>query len=183
MIHALRDNDTYEKQCIQKAIKNNTLYKRYRWLFVENGRDPNVVYNIPITVVSKQPDTECIIQLNIDKTEIIDTFSGINSFKRKYQIGNHRIRSLIDNNTIYDNSYFIKLANCSKELLDNYTNQIETRTSKKAKIIKQINPLTNEVVLFKSMTDVNIKCGITNKTLSKIIKDKVTFKGFKWEFC
>ena len=182
MIYALRDNDTFEKQSIQKAIKNNTLYKGYRWLFVENGKDFNVVNNIQPTTLSKDPDTECIVQLNQNETEIIDTFSGVNSFKRKYQVGNQRIRSLVNNHTLYDDSYFIKLSDCKKELLDNYTKPIDTRTSKKAKVIKQINQSTQEIVLYKSITEASIKCGFTNKTLTQSIKDKTLLKGYKWEY-
>lgn len=171
-----------KKQSIQKAIKNNTLYKGFRWLFVENGKDFNLVNNIQPTVLSKDPDTECIVQLNEDETEIIDTFSCVNSFKRKYQVGNQRIRSLINNHILYDNSYFIKLSDCKKELLDNYTKPIDTRTSKKAKVIKQINQSTQEIVLFKSITEASIKCGFTNKTLTDSIKNKTLLKGYKWEY-
>ena len=34
------------KQNVQKAIKENTLYKGFRWKFLELGQDPNIVHNI-----------------------------------------------------------------------------------------------------------------------------------------
>lgn len=52
MIHVLHDNKTYDKQAILNAIKNNTIYKGFRWLFVEHNQNPGVVNDIKETVVS-----------------------------------------------------------------------------------------------------------------------------------
>lgn len=94
MIHVLHDNKTYDKtydkQAILNAIKNNTIYKGFRWLFVEHNQNPGVVNDIKETVVSNQPETHIIIQLNKDKNVIINSFNSIKKIKQEFKIGDRK---------------------------------------------------------------------------------------------
>ena len=50
------------------------------------------------------------------------------------------------------------------------------------KSIKQINPITNEVVIFKSLKDVQTHLGISHSTVHNAIKKKYLHCGFLWEY-
>jgi hypothetical protein len=184
MIHLLRSNLDYEKKSIQNACKDNTIYKGFRWLFVENGRNPNIVYNIKYTVISKQSSDTCIIQLNIDKSKIIDTFEGVNAFKRKYNMGNNRLYKIIKDKALFSNSYFVYFKDCPKILLDEYkiNNTINIKTTSRAKSVKRINDITKEETIFRCITDIVTQCGISNLTLTNAIKNKLIVKGYKYQY-
>jgi hypothetical protein len=85
MVYALRcpDNKGCQKTGIQFAVKNNSIYKGYRWNFVENGEDPNIS-KISETNVLKNPSIiNTIIELNSTKTEILDTYNTKDKILKK----------------------------------------------------------------------------------------------------
>jgi hypothetical protein len=180
MIQVLRENSGYEKHSIQNSIKNNTIYKRSRWLFVEHNQNPNIVNDIKPTVNSVQPENNYIVKINLDQTEILDFLTGIGQMRVKYNLGNAKIKSILESPIIFDNAYFMRITQCPKHLLDNY--ELPIKASKKAQSIKQININTGEETIYKSKTDVYIKTGITMKKLVSIIEKKDIILESKWEY-
>jgi phage anti-repressor protein len=180
MIHVLRENTNYEKASIQRAIKNNLIYKGSRWLFVEHNQNQNIVNNIKETVSSNQPENNYILKVNLDQTEIVECFRGITEIRSKYKIGNQKIYSIIDNKTAFDNSYFMKITECPEDLLKNF--ELPTKWSKKAKSIKSTNINNNKTTIYKSITEVCVKTGIGYKKLENIINDKKIINECKWEY-
>ena len=179
MIQVLRENSGYEKHSIQNSIKNNTIYKRSRWLFVEHNQNPNIVNDIKPTVNSVQPENNYIVKINLDQTEILDFLTGIGQMRVKYNLGNAKIKSILESPIIFDNAYFMRITQCPKHLLDNY--ELPIKASKKAQSIKQININTGEETIYKSKTDVYIKTGITMKKLVSIIENKDIILESRWQ--
>jgi phage anti-repressor protein len=187
MMFALRDTEhDYDKHSIQSAVKNNTIYKGYRWLFVEHGKDINIIKNIQPTFnpTKREPNLSVIVRVNHDKTEIIETYSGITKIKNKYKISLPRLHKIINENKLFDNSYFIKITECSNELLSKYkqNNQIAKRTSTKATPIKMCNIITKEEIFYKSISDATIKFGSNEKTITDSIKNKTILNGYIFEY-
>ena len=180
MIYALRENSGYDKQSIQKAIKNNTIYKKSRWLFVEHNQNPNIVNNIKDTVLCNQPEYNHIVKVNLEQTQIIQFLTGIGEMRSLYKIGNNKINQILENKLVFDNAYFIRVTDCPKNLLENYT--LPIKNSKKAKSIKSTNIHNNQIEIYKSITELNIKTGITYKKIKDIIKDKKIVNECKWEY-
>jgi len=180
MIQVLRENSGYEKHSIQNSIKNNTIYKRSRWLFVEHNQNPNIVNDIKPTVNSVQPENNYIVKINLDQTKILDFLTGIGQMRVKYNLGNAKIKSILESPIIFDNAYFMRITQCPKHLLDNY--ELPIKASKKAQSIKQININTGAETIYKSKTDVYIKTGITMKKLVSIIENKDIIIESKWEY-
>ena len=186
MIYALRDTQlNYVKQSIQKAIKNNTIYKGYRWMFVEHGCDPNIVVNIHPTVESRQTKLEIILQLNKDKTQIIESYHGVTLIKNKFKVSLPRLHKIIDDHLLFNDSYFIRIKDCPSELLNSYkqNNTLSMRSSSKSIKIKQINFQTNQEIIYKSLTECSIKFGSSEKTISDAIKNDNIVNGYKFSTC
>jgi hypothetical protein len=185
MIHVLKDNKTYDKQAIHNAIKNNTIYKGFRWLFVNHNENCNIVNDIKETVVSNQSETHIIVQLNKDKNEIINSFNSIKKMKQDFKIGDRRLHKTIDESLLYNDSYFIKLENCPQVLIDKYLsdgNKLASRTSPKSKPIKKTNDITKEETIYKSITEAALQSGTSDKSITDSIKNKKLLKGFNWEY-
>lgn len=98
------------------------------------------------------------------------------------QISQERLRKIIINGILYNNKYFIEYTACPQELLNAYDKPLNSKIHFKSKLIKQINPITNEFVIFKSLTEVNIRLGFVNTTIIDAIKNKHMVGGFLWEF-
>lgn len=176
MIYALRENNDYDKQSIQKAIKNNTIYKESRWLFVEHNQNPNIVNNIKDTVVNNQPEYNYIVKVNLEQTQIIQFLSGIGEMRSLYKIGNNKINLILENKTVFDDAYFMRVTDCPLQFT------LPIKSSKKAKSIKSTNIHNNQNEIYKSITELNIKTGITYKKIRDIIKDKKIINECKWEY-
>ena len=183
MIFALRDLTlNYDKHCIQKAAKCNTIYKGYRWLFVEHGDNFNIVKDIKPTVKSIQPELHVILQLNRDKTEIIESYHGITLIKEKFKVSLLRLNKIINQKLLFNDTFFIKINDCSPELLEKYKehNNISVRTSSKSKKVKQTNIQTNEEIIYKSITESSIKFGSGEKSIAHAIKTNTALNGYKF---
>jgi hypothetical protein len=183
MACVLRDpeNDGFQKTSIQLAIKNNHLYKGYRWSLVKSDIDPYKC-NLGPTVEMKEKKRTSIAQLNSSKTKIIDTFGTRTEITKKLKIGMPKMNSIIENGEKYSGYYYVELKDCPQTLLDNYDKPINKPTTKNQKQIKQINPTTKKEVIFNSLSDIYRKCGIADSTITKAIKNKEPYNGFLWEY-
>ena len=185
MIFALRDPlFNYDKHSIQKAVKMNTIYKRFRWMFVDHGHDINIIKDIQPTVTSRQSELNIILQLNNTKTEIIKNYHSITLIKNEFKVSLPRLHKIINQHLLFNDSFFIKIQECSPELVEKYekNNTFSVRTSSKSKKVKQINIKTNEEIIYKSITESSIKFGSSEKSITDSIKNNIILNGYKFEF-
>ena len=67
-------------------------------------------------------------------------------------------------------------------MINKYNKPINAKLSHNTKSIKQINPMTNEVVIFKSLHEISERLGISHSTIHKAIEKKHLHCGFLWEY-
>jgi prophage antirepressor-like protein len=185
MIYVLRcpENKGFQKSSIQKAIKENRIYKGFRWNFVEEDEDPNISKIDPTNEYnSKPPLIDTIIELNYNKTEITDSFYTKDYVALKYKIGKKRMKDIILNNELYNNHYYIEHNKCPQNLLDNYKNPINRIIPKHSKLIKQIHPITKESIIFNSLSEIYTKFGIASKTIIDSLENNTICNGFIWQY-
>jgi phage anti-repressor protein len=175
-----KDGLKYGKHAIQKAAEKNTIYRNLRWKFVEHGQDPNIVKDVKPTQESRKIEDNMIVQLNNDKSSLIHIYYGITEAREKLNISRLRLYKIIENQTLFNDSYFVKLNDCPKELLENTETPI--RTSAKSKSIKVTNIISKKEIIYKSMTEATIEFGSNHKRISNAIKDKKIINGYKIEY-
>jgi len=185
MIYLLRclDNKGFQKSGIHNAIKKNRIYKGYRWMYLKMDEDPKQII-IPETnkYKNKAPIRDSILELNTEKTDILDSFSTKDILAKKLKIGKERMKRIIHNNEKYDEKYYIEYNKCPQELLNKYDKPINRVIPTHSKLIKQINPITNEFIIFNSLNEISIRFGYGSNTIINAIKSKKTYCGFLWEF-
>jgi hypothetical protein len=184
MIYALRcpDNKGCQKTGIQFAIKNNSIYKDYRWNFVNEGEDPNISKVSETKIINKPRTINTIIELNNTKTEVLNTYYTKKLILQKYKISKKILINIIKDNKLYDDKYFIEYHKCPQDLLDKYDKPINRLKSVKSKAIKQIHPITKTEVIFNTFTEISNKFGICAKTIQNAIDSKSAYYGFIWEY-
>lgn len=70
----MKEDNQIRRPSINKAINENTIYKGYRWSYVNRDLDPNIIHNIDETKETKIQNVGYIAKLNKDKTEIINVY-------------------------------------------------------------------------------------------------------------
>jgi hypothetical protein len=173
--------NTFSETGIRDAIKKNTIYKKYRWIIVDNDKDPNIVHNIQPTVISKKVASSVILELNNDKTKITRHFISINVASEELNINNHRVKKMILDKILYNNHFYIYLDDAFPELLEKYDNEIFQYVPRSAIKIKCIHPETKEEQIFPSLKHAREFAKVHHKTVHKAIKDKKLLNGFYWE--
>jgi prophage antirepressor-like protein len=173
--------DVFSETGVREAIKNNTIYKKYRWMFVDNDKDPMIVHNIQPTVVSKKGGCTVILELNNDKSAITRHFISLNVLFFELKISKHSIKRIIVNKKLYNNHYYIYLDECPRELLDKYDTKVFNYVPKGAVKVKCIHPETKEEQIFPSLTHAYKFCKVHHKTIYKAINEKTILNGYYWE--
>ena len=185
MIYLLRspENNGFQKSSIQTAIKNNRIYKNFRWNFVKKGEDPTIANILPtVNFKAKPPIRSTILKLNSTKTEILDSFYTKEFLGKELKISKIKVKNIITNNELYNNNYYIEYLKCPDDLLIKYNKPINRIIPTNSKSIKQINPLNNEVVIFNTFNEIYIKYSFCSSTLIYAIKNKTIHGGFLWEY-
>jgi len=185
MIYLLRspENNGFHKSSIQTAIKNNRIYKNFRWNFVKKGEDPTIANILPtVNFKAKPPIRSTILKLNSTKTEILDSFYTKEFLGKELKISKIKVKNIITHNKLYNNNYYIEYLKCPDDLLIKYNKPINRIIPTHSKSIKQINPLNNEVVIFNSFNEIYIKYSFCSSTLIYAIKNKTIHGGFLWEY-
>ena len=173
--------NTFSETGIREAIRKNTIYKKYRWMIVDNDNDPNIIHNIQPTVISKKVASSVILELNNDKTEITRHFISINVASEELHINNHRVKKIISDKILSNNHFYIYLSDARPELLEKYDNEIFQYVPRSAIKIKCINPETKEEQIFPSLKHAREFCKVHHKTVHKAINEKKLLNGFYWE--
>ena len=185
MIYVLRANENigFQKSSLQVAIRDNRIYKGWRWNFVEKDEDPNIV-NIQPTenYETKASIISTILQLNKDKTEIINTFHTKDFLAKELNLSKPKMKKIIQNEELHNDYYYIEHHKCSEELLKNYKKEINRKVPTNSIQIKQIHPITKEIVIFNSLTEIYIKFGVSSSTIKKAIENKLLNNGYLWEY-
>jgi MSV199 domain-containing protein/T5orf172 domain-containing protein len=186
MISLLRSNESinYNKSNIQVAIKENRIYRGYRWGFVEHDEDPNISKIGPTNENKSTRLVEPILKMNKEKTEIIEVYKTKELCAMNIGINRCKLKKIIINNELYNDNYYIKISDCNSEIINKYelNNYIEKNHHTNAKSIIQINPLTNQQIQFNTINDIYIKLGISENSIRDAIKNKQLWAGSYWKY-
>jgi hypothetical protein len=184
MIYLLRspENKGCQKNGIQTAIKKNTIYKNYRWNFVEDGEDPTISRAEPTVSIKNPSIINTIVELNESKTEILDTYHTKNHLAKKLKIGKLTMTNIIKNGKLYNDRYYIEYHKCPNELLNAYKKPINRIIRTHSKQIKQINPITKESIIFNTLSEISVKLGFASTTIQDAIETNTIWGGYMWEY-
>jgi hypothetical protein len=152
------------------------LYQGYRWNFINKETMPTVEYK------SSTPIRDAILQLNETKDSIIETFTTKDEAAKILGIAKLSMRNIIKNQEKHNNYYYIEYSKCPLNIIEKYDKPIFGINSIHAKKIKQINPITNTYIFFNNLNEIQLKLGISSKTIINSINNKTVHAGSLWEF-
>jgi prophage antirepressor-like protein len=187
--NALEDKTiTMSSSVLKNNIKNNWMYKGFRWWEIDHDAE-EIEYKIPPTEDKEggnKTKDDYICMLNLEKTKIMEVFSTIKAAGIKEMVSPSSIANAIRRDSKSCNKYWIAWSNVSEELKNKYleSNTLPERDCSHNCIrIKQINPITNEVVkIFNNIQEVQKTMQCSRLTLKNAINSQNTMKHFKWSY-
>jgi len=179
----LKNNPLYKRPSIDKAVRENTIYHGFRWLYVDREIDQNVIHTIIPTKDTRIQHLGYIAKLNKEKTEILNVYLD-------------RKSASIANNYPTDSSLDIIVKKCMLSKNNYYYLYDECSTELKNDFIKKNN---GEPILYKDgigQYDSNNKLikefvcknycwksvGISDRTLRTALDKKIMYNGFYYKY-
>lgn len=125
--------------------------------------------------------------LDIDNKYIINVYENQHEAAiSRHLLSTCSIYNSIKNNVLCKGHHFNFFSKCTEEQKNKYLeNNILPEIKRKfnAKKVKQINPITNEVIeTHNSFTDIRTKFQIGASKIKQVIANQEVYKGFKWSY-
>ena len=181
----IRVNSDIFMSSLKNAIKNNTIYKNYRWIFVNRNEEPPA--QIPETVDNncKSPLIKYIAMIDIKKTKILNVFSTQKEAVASRNLKSNSFTRAISQYSISSGHYWKYFDDCPIEMQNEYLlhNKLpEKYVSVISKTVSQICPRTNEIIkTYNSKNEVINKFQMSMLTLSKFSENGNIHNGYRWK--
>jgi hypothetical protein len=114
-------NFKLKRPSIDKAIKENTIYNGYRWMYVDRNKNPNIIENLHETKYTKVQNLGYIAKLNVDKTNIINVYLDRKTaaLENGYK-SSSSLDTSVKNETISNNHYYMLYDKCDNDLQEKF---------------------------------------------------------------
>ena len=174
-------NNVLRASGLKKAIKENTVYNGYRWLYVDRNKDPNVLENVPETKATRLQNLGYIAKVNIDKTQILNVYLDRktaaleNDYKSSSALDNP-----VKNGTITNGFIYMLYNNCDNNLREDFEENNGEIILYKDGIGRydSQNSLVNE---FTSKEDCCLFLKMSDRTLKKALETKQLYNNYYYK--
>jgi prophage antirepressor-like protein len=170
---------------LRKASKNNTIYKGYRWLFLNRTEDPPT--SIPETVDTKHksPDIKYIAMIDVKKTKILDVFATQKDAVEARNMKSRSFTRAIQQQSLSSGHYWNFFENCSEEMKNEYLANHklpEKFPHNNGKKVEQIDPKTKNVLkVYNCNRDVIKNFQISSIKLQECLETGQIHNGYIWK--
>ena len=172
---------------LKTAIKNNTIYKGFRWWNCPKGEDPTIEKEIPETKEITTQRKDLIALLNLDKDEILHVFKDQKEFAAHYHLSHGAVCSAIKRGSRTQGGYVMFYHDVDEQLRIQYElfydlpDKNEER--KNVKKVQQLNPISKQVIkTFDCINDVLLAVQCSRKSLMEAIRNNEPLKNYHWSF-
>jgi hypothetical protein len=163
-------NPEYGYNSIYRSIKNNNVYKNFRWNY--NGEKINPTNKI----ILEANKIERVIQLDKNK-QFVKIYKTKSELCKLLHIGIVKLNKYIEAEKILNEFYYINESSYNGNISDN-----EEYVIHNSKKIRETNIETNEIIIYKTMKELYEKRGIDRSTLRQCIKNNRICDKYKWEY-
>jgi len=171
-------NFKVKRSSIDNAVTENTIYRDYRWMYIERDKDPNILVSIPETKITRLQNIGYVAKLNIDKTEIINVYIDRkttaleNGYKSSSALDNP-----VKNGTIANGFIYMLYKKCDDELYKVFEEKYGKPILYKEGVGKYDNQ-NNLIAEFVCKYDCIKQMKISEKTLTKALEKNVLYNNY-----
>ena len=173
---------TLKRPSIDKAVKENTIYHGFRWLYVDRDEDSSIIKSILPTKQTKIQNLDYVAKVNKERTEIINlyldrkTASRYNNYESSSALDN-----VVKNETIKDGYYYLLYHKCSETLRNNFMEKHGEPILYKNGI-GQYDSQNNLVQEFVCKQYCVKTLNISDKSLSKALNKNMMYNNFYYKY-
>jgi hypothetical protein len=171
---------------IRDSSNNNTEYNGFRWKLLGREMPDDTVQELEPTVETKKQRTGPVVALNLEKTKILDVYSGMkacavaHNFKQGGGITKRLARGLD-----VDGKHIEYWANLSDAMQQEYLKdgKLPANPIPHQKPVERLDAKTKKVLhTYSTMQEVIEKFKMTSRTLNKFIISGNAKHGFCWRY-
>jgi prophage antirepressor-like protein len=174
----IKENINIKRPSVNKACIENTIYQGFRWQLVDRELDPNVIYDIKQTKITRIQHTGYIAKLNSDKTKILKiyldrkTAAKLNGYRSDNCLDN-----VVKNCSLSNGNYYMLYHECKESLKESYIKPILYKNG-----VGKFDSQNNLINEFTCKEDCRIKDGISNKTLTKALDTRSLYNNHYYRY-
>ena len=171
-----------KRPSIEKAVKENTIYKGFRWAYRNREEDPNIVdETIRPTRIIKTPASGYVAKLNIDKKEILNVYLDRKTacFDNGYTSGSALDTPMMKNQSTRG-YYYMLFDKCPIELQQAFIDKYGTPVLY-VNGVGQFDCDNNLIQAFLCKYDCIKKLQISDKTLAKALDKNILYGDFYYK--
>ena len=173
----MKEDYAMKRPSINKAVRENTVYRGFRWQLVDRELDPHTIQIEP-TKPTKVQKNGYVAKVNQEQTEILHVYLDRKTATRcnKYP----SIASLdntVKNHTIKDGHYYQLYEECNASL----KNQFQKKHGNISLYHDGIGQFdSNHILLteFSSKFDCTVRAGISQKSLAKVLDKPIPYREY-----
>jgi hypothetical protein len=173
----IQEDGKIKRPTLNNAIKENTVYNGFRWMFVDRDSDPNIIVNIQPTKHTKMQNLGYIAKLDETKTAILNVYLDRKTAAIQNGYASHSaLDTPVKNETLTNGNYYMLYEKCGDALKTEFVkNNGEPILYKEG--VGQYDGDGNLSQEFPSKYNVLQKLHMSDKTLAKVLDKNVAYHG------
>ena len=176
----------FSRSSVDRACKERTEYKGYRWLYLDRNLDDYTIQDIGETVVDKKPHSGFVATLDPSKKYVTDVFLHFKalSFDQGFKSGGAIQKRMNKGQPLDDGRHIVKWDDVEDKiqndwLKDNVLPKIKAPGIK----INRLDKNTLDIIqTYGTMNEVLINYPSAARTLRSAIEGGVVHHGYKWSY-
>ena len=173
---------TLKRPSIDKAVKENTIYHGFRWLYVDRDEDSSIIKSILPTKQTKIQNLDYVAKVNKERTEILNLYLDRKTASRYNNYESYSaLDNVVKNETIKDGYYYLLYHKCSETLRNNFMEKHGEPILYKNGI-GQYDSQNNLVQEFVCKQYCVKTLNISDKSLSKALNKNMMYNNFYYKY-
>jgi phage anti-repressor protein len=174
----MKEDHAMKRPSINKAVRENTVYRGFRWQLVDRELDPHTIQNLEPTKATKVQKNGYIAKVNQDQTEIIHVYLDRKTAAQCNQYPSiASLDNVVKNHTVKDGYYYQLYKECDVLL----KNKFQIRHKNVLLYHDGIGQFdANHTLLaeFSSKFDCTARACISQKSLAKVLDKPLQYKEY-----
>jgi hypothetical protein len=180
-----RQNATFSPTPLKLSSRNNTIYKGYRWLYVNRNEEPPQELEPTKETKNISPEVQFIAMIDIKKTKILAVYSNQKQAVEARNMKCNSFTRAIQQQSLSSGHYWNFFDKCSEEMQTEYLSHSklpEKYVPACSKKVQQIDPKTNEIIkTYNSNREVCNVAQISTAVIRRITETGEIYNGYKWK--
>lgn len=172
----------FKRPSISKAIENNTVYKGFRWSFVDRNQDPNILGNLMVTKQTNARNLGYVAKLNQSKSKILAVYLDRKVAAEAHGLCRSALEKPVKTGRIHNGHYYMMYENVNSVLRQEFESSIGNQLLPfKTNGVEQYDADNNLVRTYSSRLECHESFNIGDRSLNGAIASGMPYNGYVYK--